>query len=78
MFLFSLLCNCMYLCVCRYMYVFASVYGGQRSTLVVIPQELSSLLLETDPRNLIRLGWLVSKGQGSICLCASASPVLFS
>lgn len=38
----------MYLYVCRYMYMFASVYGGQRSTLVVVPQELSSLLLETD------------------------------
>lgn len=69
----------MYLCVCRYMYVFASVYGDQRSTLVVIPQELSSLFLETDPRSLlIRLGWLVSNSQGSTCLCVSASLVLFS
>lgn len=69
----------MYLCVCRYMYMFASVYGDQRSTLVVIPQALSSLLLETDPRSLlVRLDWLVSKGQGSTCLYASASPVLFS
>lgn len=57
-----------FMCVCMYGSMCTHVYGGQKTTSCVVPQEMSILFFR-DRSLPSRLGRLTSKPQGSTCFC---------